>query len=134
MRLGLILLALALPAKAETYLVATTVSLHLPRNGYNQWNPGLGLEHDISDRWKLAAGFYRNSIRSDSIYAGAIYTRWKLGEVRIGTSIGILTGYGRPIPMLAPMVMWGRFNFMVIPPLEGKSGVIGVQLKMPLGH
>ena len=132
MRYGLILLALlTLPARAEDYLAVTLGSKHT-RGDYNEVNPGLGLERHLNDRWALVAGYYYNSNRRDSFYAGAIYTRWRFGEVKVGTSLGIVTGYGRPIPMLAPIVMWRNLNFLIVPPVQDKAGVVALQVKFPL--
>ena len=131
MNYGLLLLALTTtPALADS-IVFTLGSKHT-RGNYEETNPGIGYEKQISERWTLSGGYYRNSNRHDSLYAGAIYTRWKLGEVRLGTSLGIVTGYGKPLPMLAPVVMWRNLNFVVIPPIGGSTGVVALQVKMPI--
>ena len=135
MRYGLLLLAVLTSQALATDLVVTVGSYHSRNAGkYNAFNPGIGVEQNINDRWKLAGGYYYNSNRKDSWYAGAIYTRWQIGEVRIGTSLGLVTGYGKDaLPMLAPMVMWRNLNFMVVPPV-GKDAVavVGLQIKVPL--
>ena len=131
MKYGLLLLALTTtPALADS-IVFTLGSKHSKGN-YEESNWGVGAERKIDDRWTASLGHYRNSLRRDSFYAGAIYSRWRLGEVRFGTSLGIVTGYGKPLPMLAPVVMWRNLNFVVIPPIGGSTGVVALQVKVPI--
>lgn len=122
-------------AKAQTWLTAPLASLHMPRSGYNQVNLGIGLEHHVAERWRLVIGTYRNSNREDSVYVGAIYTRWRLGDCRLGTSIGLVSGYGRDIlPMVAPAIAYERkgwgLNLILIPPVGKAPAVIGLQAKV----
>lgn len=121
--------------KAQTHLVVPVASYHSPRNGYSQVNPGIGLERAYDERWSFGAGYYRNSNRRDSFYVGANYTRWRLGDVRLGTSFGLLSGYGGVIPMLAPTATYdsGRagISLVVAPPIKG-AVMVGVMLRYRL--
>lgn len=126
----------ALPAFADTFLTIPGVSYHLERHrGYNEINTGIGLETEISENWRIGGGVYRNSIRKDSYYAGAIYTPYSLFGVKIGTSLGVVTGYGNALPMALPTLIYeGReygVNVVLVPPIAAaaKSGVIGMQMK-----
>lgn len=121
---------------ADTFLTIPGISYHLQRHrGYNEINTGIGLEHELSADWRLGGGVYRNSIRKDSYYAGAIYTPYTIYGVKIGTSLGIVTGYGNPLPMALPTLIYeGReygVNVVLVPPIAAaaKSGVIGMQMK-----
>lgn len=137
-RVGLLLLALIAPtAAADTFVTVPLASYHLDRHrGYNEINLGIGIEHELNDRWRLGAGTYRNSIRRDSYYAGAVYAPLSVVGVKLGASLGVVTGYGRPLPMLAPTLMFEGseygVNLLLVPPVGGKGGVIGVQVKWRL--
>lgn len=131
MRLGLLLLALLTTQAIADSVVFTVASKHT-QGKYNEFNPGIGFEKQLNERWTLAGGYYRNSNYQDSFYAGVIYSRFRLGDVRIGTSLGVVTGYGKPLPMVAPMLMWKDLNILIIPPLGGKTGLVGFQYKVPI--
>lgn len=136
-KIALLFLLIASSAFADTFLTLPAVSYHLQRHkGYNEINTGVGFEHDVAEDWRMGAGVYRNSIRKDSYYAGAIYAPYSLFGVKIGTSLGIVTGYGNPLPMAIPTFMYeGReygANVVVVPPVGVKTGVIGLQLKWRL--
>lgn len=122
---------------AQTWLTMPLVSLHMPRTGYNQMNLGLGIEHKVAERWRLVLGTYRNSNREDSVYAGAIYTRWRWGDFRFGSSLGLVSGYGNDLlPMVVPAMSYERkgwgLNVILIPPVRGSPTIIGVQAKMEI--
>ena len=129
---ALALALFALPASAADFLVVPIASYHTERNGYNQINPGLGFERSINERWSFGGGFYRNSYRRDSFYAGATYMRWRIGEIRLGTSLGLVTGYGGVLPMAAPTAVWDSggvgISVMVTPPVSGKA-LVGLMLR-----
>lgn len=123
--LALALLLVCLPAKAETWLVVPLASLHAPRGDYEQINPGIGFERAYSARWSLGAGYYRNSHRGDSFYAGASYTPLRLAGWGLGTSLGLVSGYRGVIPMIAPTVSYTYggvgFSVLIAPPIRGKT-------------
>jgi len=122
-------------AVAQTYLVFPMASYHTERKGYNQINPGLGIERRLDERWSIGAGYYRNSVRKDSLYAGAHYMPWRVGEIRIGTALGVATGYGGLLPMVAPAAVWDGPKLgvavLVTPPVSGKA-MAGVMLRWRL--
>ena len=122
-------------AAAQTWLVVPVASYHSPRDGYSQINPGIGLEKAYSERWVLGAGYYRNSNRRDSFYVGANYSRWRIGDVRLGTSLGLVSGYGGVMPMIAPTATYdaGRagVSLIVAPPIKGTM-MVGVMLRWRL--
>ena len=60
---------------------------------YNNVNPGLGLEYEMSNHWSAKAGMYKNSLNSNSAYAGAnLHTAYGDG-VSVGLNLGLATGY-----------------------------------------
>lgn len=61
---------------------------------FNEFNPGVGLEVQWHPRHALAAGYFRNSVDENSLYALYQYTPLQLGRhVRIGAMAGAVTGY-----------------------------------------
>lgn len=127
----------ATPALADTWVSATTVSYHLDRSRhFNETNPGLGIEHSLTDDTRAIAGFYRNSIYRESVYAGVAWTPLKTEYVRAGFVAGGITGYMvSPAPMLIPVVMFEgkRFgaNLLFVPHvIKDAPATIGLQIKV----
>lgn len=61
---------------------------------FNEFNPGIGIEVQWRPRHAFAAGYYRNSVDDDSLYALYQYTPLSLGRfVRVGGMLGVVTGY-----------------------------------------
>lgn len=140
-----LLLALLLASAdtaAETYLTVSVASYHAERHrddgkgAYEQENLGFGLEHVLNDRWRLAAGIYRNSIRQDSGYVGVSYLPVEMWGARVGASVGMVSGYtGNLVPIFIPTVsLDGRFGFnlLVMPPYDKNPAGLGLQLKIRL--
>lgn len=75
-------------------VVATLGSVHLDNDaGSNGFNPGAGVELQVSDRIYVGAGAYRNSFRDLTTYAGAGVRACRLGPVSVGFEIGRAWGY-----------------------------------------
>ncbi len=128
------LLASAAAHAGALYGVATTVSRHFPDRGYNQVNPGLGVEYDQGP-WAFALGEYRNSYRRTTTYATAGFLPVKMGRMRFGVFAGPATGYN--VPAIAGAVLawrssqqdgWG-VNVLAIPPAP-KDGAAVVALQL----
>lgn len=65
-----------------------------PGESFNETNLGIGLEVQWQPRHGVAAGYFRNSVDEDSLYALYQYTPVALGRhVRVGGMIGIVDGY-----------------------------------------
>ncbi|MDQ3205349.1 MAG: hypothetical protein M3Q40_02305 [Pseudomonadota bacterium] len=65
-----------------------------PGGGFNEFNPGIGIEAQWQPRHGAAAGYFRNSVDEDSVYALYHYTPLRLGRfVRLGGMAGVVTGY-----------------------------------------
>lgn len=86
--------ALLAPLASAGTIGLHVASQHFPEKNYNNLNPGMYYRTD--DGW--TAGFYRNSLRRDSAYAG--YT-WKFGQLDVTTAA--VTGYTHKVqPLLVP--------------------------------
>lgn len=84
---ALILCSLAFAASAQTTMGLHTVSIHAPDNGkVNNVNPGGFVSFDNC----ATVGFYRNSLRRMSVYAGCTMERGLMG-----VTIGAVTGYDK---------------------------------------
>jgi hypothetical protein len=125
-------------ASAEEWWTATVRSYHMERKGYEEQNYGLGIETDLSQRTRIALGFYRNSERRDSLYGAVVYcpvsVRW--GNWRGCGMAGAVTGYNDTVAPLAGAVLsyegreWG-FNLLLLPNKKGDltEGVAALQIK-----
>lgn len=127
------LLAISAPCYADTWLVASVTSFHQERGRYNEFNPGIGGEYG-GDTWRAVAGAYLNSLSRETKYAGVSYTPLHFGRVSVGSTVILATGYSAGISILPlPVVAYeGRrygANLIIVPPREGKGGVLGLQLK-----
>lgn len=125
-------LAAASCAQAQTQTPTHTFGLHLgshhmPAKKYNNKNPGLYYRH--ADGW--TAGFYRNSLRRDSIYVG--YT-WKYGILDV-TTAGVSGYFHKVQPLLVPSISLGTWHGITprvayIPRVEKKIGSHVVHLML----
>lgn len=107
-------------AQAQTHTIGLhLVSYHEPDKTYNNTNPGMYYRHP--DGW--TAGFYRNSLRRDSIYLG--YT-WKYGIFDV-TTAGVSGYFHKVQPLLVPSVSLGTWQGITpriayIPRVEKRIG------------
>jgi hypothetical protein len=128
----------AIQGKTADWLTSTVRSYHMERKGYEEQNYGLGIETDVSEKLRLALGFYRNSERRDSVYGAFVYcpvsVRW--GNWRGCGMAGGVTGYSDAIAPLAGFVLswegkeWG-VNVLALPNKRGdfSSGLLAAQIK-----
>jgi len=122
--LFVVVLAVVFCAQAQEQTQKHTFGLHLvsyhePDKTYNNTNPGAYYRHP--DGW--TAGFYRNSVRRDSIYIG--YT-WKYGILDI-TTAGVSGYFHKVQPLLVPSISLGTWQgftprIAYIPRVEKKIG------------
>jgi hypothetical protein len=129
----------AIQGKTEDWLTATVRSHHMERGkGYEEQNYGFGIETDVSQRIRLALGFYRNSERRDSLYGAAVWCPPYLqyGNWRGCGMAGGATGYNDTVAPLAGFVLswegreWG-VNILALPNKKGDftSGLLAAQIK-----
>lgn len=126
---------------AEDYLSLGGISYHFDRHeDRNEFNYGLGYEHDLTDRWALLGGVYKNSFNRASFYALADYALWKPTErLRVSVLAGAATGYRRApvIPVLFPAIEWRAdpisLKLFVVPPIKPHiDGAMALQLSILL--
>ena len=129
---------LAAKALSADWMTSTVRSYHMERKGYEEQNYGFGVETDVSQRLRLALGFYRNSERRDSLYGAAVYcpftSRW--GNWRGCGLAGGVSGYNDTVAPLAGLVLsyegkeWGA-NLLILPNKKGDftEGVMAFQIK-----
>lgn len=122
----------------DTSLVVSGLSYHFDRTKkYNEQNFGLGLEHRLSDDFRVSAGWYRNSFYRQSRYAGVVYAPVEAGELRFGAALGVVSGYyrnqGRYMPLVLPTAMWDGRDFGInigVVPKSKRTGGGGIALQM----
>lgn len=145
---ALVAAAALIEARAESKAVFITVpiaSWHAERQRekgkgmYNQENWGLGLEYAYSEKLRLGAGIYRNSLRQDTGYFGVAYFPLYLqsANLRLGSSVGVVSGYTSnlmPIAVPTAAMEWKRFgvNALFVPPYDGNPAGVGIQIKFRL--
>jgi hypothetical protein len=117
-------------ARADAAIAPCAIQLHIAayhaEPGYNGNTPGVGLLCPVSDDWRLAAGTYNNSLRKQSVYAGAAWQPVRLGPVKTGVFAGMVSGYqddAVPFAALALSVPIGpvEAHLMVIPKVQNVS-------------
>lgn len=113
----------------------------LPRGQrFNQFNPGIGAELQWQPRHAFAAGYFRNSVHEDSLYALYHYTPLQVGRfVRAGGMLGLVTGYPgyndgglAPAGGLVAKVEAGRIglNLIYLPEIrDAVPNTLGLQFK-----
>jgi hypothetical protein len=153
--LGATFAALSFPALADTW---TTIehqplselwinpgfySYHFQRDkGFDDTNPGLGVEYRFSTVASATAGRFHNSDRQMSNYAGVYYQPWSIGPVRLGAVVGAFDGYPKmrdggwflaAIPVLSVEYQRVGVNFAIVPTYKERlHGAFSVQLKFKL--
>ena len=129
-----VLTVFSLTCSAENYIRLTGVSLHSTA-GNNALNYGIGLEHELNDRWSVAGGWYRNSEWHGSAYAYGRYAVYRDDMWNIGIGVGGVTGYTtfKVTPMAIPDVCYGVVCALFAPKIEATgSSVLAFSLRFPL--
>lgn len=117
-------------------LAISVTSVHFPDRGFNQRNPGVGVECDAPD-WAVAAGTYKNSYFRTTNYAVAAWLPVHAGSWSFGPVLGPATGYD--IPVLGGLLARYRpkgglgLNLILAPPAQKQgSAMLGLQLTWEL--
>lgn len=129
------------PHVPRYWLTFGWLSWHVDRDERkNGVNVGLGLEAEVSERWALSAGSYRNTFEENSVYGGALWRLWIAGQASAGLMFGVVNGYPHLnrrqfSPYAFPVIQWHGdrigVNLALIPPYEGMTkGVIALQFKL----
>jgi hypothetical protein len=130
---AVILWFLAGTAHGQTWLHVGGLSVH-DKSGFNNHNPGLGLEWQTGPRWSAAVGTYRNSNFQQTVYAAAKY-QWSITpNLPVNLNIGAATGYlaAPVVPVIAPEICY-RWTCGILLPAVRASGAsaIAVYLRIP---
>jgi hypothetical protein len=131
---AIVLTAFINQALAETYIQINGVSVH-DQAGFNGLNYGAGVEQSVSDRWSLAAGWYRNSEYRGSTYGYARYAVYKNGLWDIGIGAGLVSGYNSytVAPMAFPEICYSYLCVIAIPQVNaGGANALAVHLRVPV--
>lgn len=128
------------PSKQEVWVNIGGFSRHFARDrGYNESNFGLGVEYRLNPDVSVMAGSYYNSIRRTTTYATANWQPWRIGDFKIGASVGVMDGYpaisrGGTFFVAVPMATYeGKrlgFNLGVIPSTKNVDGALIFQIKV----
>jgi len=124
---------------ADTWLSVGGVSAHACHTcGYNNSNPGLGLQHEVNKDLRLIGGVYYNSYHRATAYAGAAYQPLQYGMIRVGVMGGLVTNYSElQVPVMAlPVVSieGARIGVDILgfPSVGSRTGLITVNFKYKL--
>lgn len=123
-------------ACADTYAVATVASHHFQHpNTHNELNLGLGFETDVTHNVRAIGGFYKNSNYRETVYGGAAYLPFQIGNLKFGGAAAVATGYSHS-PSLGAFAVaayerdgWGA-NLGIVPPVGKSHAILGVQFKL----
>ena len=130
-------------AQASDYITIGGFSFHSERrqsNGkdWNEFNPGLGFERDLSERWIFSAGVYRNSFARMTVFAGARWQPLTLGPGKFGVMAALASGYRSPVvgALTADVRFSDRFSATLLggPNPGGKGGVLGIYARITPGQ
>lgn len=131
--------------EGDTWAVATCCAKHMNApegKNYNERNWGVGFEHELTPRWRLAAGTFRTSERIDGMYVFAhnCTLQWRPDmwrtRVCLGFALGPVAGYDidhiwAALPVLTVEVnRFAGVNLTYVPAGKtGDSDVVGMQIK-----
>jgi hypothetical protein len=137
--LFIVLMSICSISWADTWVSLGGASVHSCRTcGYNNFNPGLGLQQKINTDLRLLGGVYYNSYHRTSVYAGAGYQPWQYGAVRFGVLGGLVTNYDNlrvPVIVLPALSIEGTrvgIDILGFPSVGSRTGLITANLKFKL--
>lgn len=123
----------------NTWVVATVRSYHSERDGYNERNYGLGIEHELTERTRFVAGQYRNSLFRNSIYSGLTYCAVPFAYGCAAVMTGFVSGYSKDervfYPAVLPILAIERGGYggnLMVLKTHDAGWVLGLQLKAKL--
>jgi len=127
-------------AQAQTTVGLHLVSHHFPeRPGQRNFNPGVYVR--TAEGW--TAGYYRNTLDRNSVYAGYTLQHEINGFVAVALTAGAVTGYRRNddgigfaksalTPMLAPSLKLGPARLSYIPGVGVSPSVLHLSVETTL--
>jgi hypothetical protein len=137
--LFIVLISISSISRADTWVSLGGSSAHACHTcGYNNFNPGLGLQRDVKKDLRILGGVYYNSYYKATVYAGAGYQPLQYGMIRFGVMGGLVTNYDNlRVPVMAlPVVSIegarGGIDILGFPSVGSRTGLITVNLKFKL--
>jgi hypothetical protein len=137
--LFIVLMSICSIGQADTWLSVGGGSVHLCHAcGYNNFNPGLGIQQKVNTDLRLLGGVYYNSYHKTTVYAGAGYQPWQYGAVRFGVIGGFVTNYDHlqvPVMVLPALSIEGArvgIDILGFPNVGSRTGLITANLKFKL--
>ena len=118
----------------QTYLQINGASVH-SKSGYNGFNPGLGIEREVSQNWNIAGGWYYNSNYRGTAYTYGRYAYYRQGGWDLGIGIGAVTGYNNRavMPIAFPEFCYQFLCAIALPQVDSTgSSIIAIHLRLPL--
>jgi hypothetical protein len=106
--------------------------------GYNNFNPGLGVQHDYNADVKLIAGGYYNSFHKTSLYGGAAYQPLQYSIIKFGVVSGLVSNYNNlrvPVMVLPALSIEGErvgVDILGGPSVGNYKGLVTANLKFKL--
>ena len=137
--LGL-LVGIGMSGKAQDYLVLSGLVYHLDGEQHcnNRFTRGIGYEHQLSKKTRLAVGYYDNSNCDDSFYVAGAWLPLRVSDWKLGVMGGVVSGYSNAILPAGGLIFAYEpekkvgFNIIFIPPAGDTSkGVCWLQAKLP---
>ena len=133
------LLLLSKICQADTWLGVGGGSFHTCQTcGYNNFNPGLGIQKDYQDDLRLIGGVYYNSFYKASFYGGVGYQPFQYKAIKLGIIGGVVTNYDNlqiPLMVLPVLSIEGDsigVDILGGPSVGNRSGLITANLKFKL--
>lgn len=128
--------------QASDYVSIGGFSYHSERhrsNGqdWNEFNPGLGFEHEVPEPWTLAAGVYRNSFARTTVFAGIRWEPIRLGLAKFGIMAAAATGYASPVigAVTADFKLSNRIDLTLLGgPAPDHGAALGIYARIRLGE
>ena len=121
-------------AYADTTIQLHGFSVHDSGN-YNSFNYGVGIQHDVSEKWSVSTGAYHNSEYATSSYLYARRTLYKTNKIDAGVSVGVVSGYKfmSIMPVAFPEICYSYVCGIYLPKINSYgSNAIGFFLKIPI--
>ena len=106
--------------------------------GYNNFNPGLGIQYGYTTDVKLIAGGYYNSFHKTTLYSGVVYQPIQYGIVKFGIAGAAVTNYSNlKVPLMALPVIsieGERVGLDILggPSIGNYTGLVTANLKFKL--
>lgn len=157
--IGALLLLVSAGCAAPTGVVVHAASRHLddtrqvcsssdldaekcvPAGELNETNPGLGLEWDLSAKWRGEVGAFVNSYEDVSPYGSLSWTALRTSRLELGLTAGIayypsgesgeLVPLGGPTASVRIGPLWPRL--VVVPWTEDVGPILLLSVRIPFG-